>query len=231
MAVSDVKLLGASASPYVNRVQIALNLKSIDFEFLEEKFNPKSELLLKSNPVYKKIPVLIHDDKAICESLIIVQYIDEVWASGPTILPSDPYDRAMARFWAAYVDDKWYPALKEFQNAEGEEAKTAALEKLMEMTAWLEDAFAKCGKGKGFLGGDCIGYLDIAFGSFLGWLKVGEEMGELKLLDEGKTPNLVGWAERFCSHEVVKGVIPETGLKLIKIAKMFQARAKAQSQN
>ncbi|GFZ21575.1 hypothetical protein Acr_29g0007370 [Actinidia rufa] len=186
MAVSDVKLLGASASPYVNRVQIALNLKSIDFDFLEEKFNPKSELLLKSNPVYK---------------LRIAHYC------------------------------AWYPALKEFQKAEGEEAKTAALEKLMEMTAWLEDAFAKCGKGKGLFGGDCIGYLDIVFGSFLGWLKVGEEMGELKLLDEGKTPNLVGWAERFCSHEVVKGVIPETGLKLIKIAKMFQARAKAQSQN
>ncbi|KAG5521099.1 hypothetical protein RHGRI_033605 [Rhododendron griersonianum] len=102
----DVKLLGAAPSAYVNRVQIALNLKHVDYEFLEQTFGSKSELLLKSNPVHKKIPVMIHGGKPICESLIIVQYIDEVWTNGLGILPSDPYEQAMARFWAAYVDDK-----------------------------------------------------------------------------------------------------------------------------
>ena len=114
--------------------------------------------------------------------------------------------------------------------AEGEEAKTAALEKLMEMMALWEDAFAKCGKGKGFFGGDCIGYLDIAIGSFLGWLRAAEGMGELQLIDEAKMLGLAGWAERFCSHEAVKGVIPETE-KLIELIKKFQAIVKAQSQN
>ncbi|MGI4370302.1 glutathione S-transferase family protein, partial [Klebsiella pneumoniae] len=114
---------------------------------------------------------------------------------------------------------------KELWMAEGEEAKTAALEKLMEMMALWEDAFAKCGKGKGFFGGNCIGYLDIAFGSFLGWLRATEEMLEIKLIDEAKTPGLAGWAERFCSHEAVKGVIPETE-KLVELAKKFQAIGK-----
>ncbi|XP_047322501.1 glutathione S-transferase U18-like [Impatiens glandulifera] len=103
----SVKLLGISPSVYVNRVQIALNLKSVDYEFLQEEiYGSKSELLLKSNPVHKKIPVLFHEDKTICESLIIVEYIDEYWTSGPSILPADRYDRAIARFWADYLDDK-----------------------------------------------------------------------------------------------------------------------------
>ena len=106
LAMASVKLIGGRPSPFVNRVQIALNLKSVDYDFLEERPGSKSELLLKSNPVHKKIPVLIHNDEPICESLIIVQYIDEVWASGSSILPSDPYDRAIARFWGAYIDDK-----------------------------------------------------------------------------------------------------------------------------
>ncbi|KAG1334143.1 putative Glutathione S-transferase U17, partial [Cocos nucifera] len=102
----EVKLLGAWASPFVFRTRIALNLKGVDYEFSEEVLRAKSELLLKSSPVDTKVPVLIHDGKLVCESMIIVQYIDGVWAAkGSAILPADPYDCALHRFWAVYIDD------------------------------------------------------------------------------------------------------------------------------
>ncbi|KAF5443246.1 hypothetical protein F2P56_035818 [Juglans regia] len=216
---TDVKVLGAWPSPFVIRVRIALNIKSVKYEFLEETLGSKSQLLLQSNPVYKKIPVLIHGGKSISESLIIVQYIDEVWNSGPSILHSDPYDRAIERFWAAYVDDKLFPSMKLINTAQGEE-KAAIVEQAIEGLVLLEEAFQKSSKGKAFFGGDRIGFLDIAFGSMLGWLRAIEKMGGVKLLDEAKTPGLVQWAECFCADGAVKGIIPDTE-KLVEFAKIL----------
>ncbi|XVE75168.1 hypothetical protein DITRI_Ditri12bG0073900 [Diplodiscus trichospermus] len=224
MEKSDVKVLGSWPSPYAMRPRIALKIKSVDYEYIEEKlWEGKSELLLQSNPVYKKIPVLIHGDKPVCESLIIVQYIDETWSSGPSILPSDPYERAIARFWAAYLDEKWFPSIRGIGIAQGEDAKKAAIAQVEEGLSLLEEAFGKCSKGKAFFGGDEIGYLDIAFGSFLGWLRATEKLNGIKLLSEAKTPALVNWAERFCSNAAVKDVMPETD-KLAEFGKMVIAK-------
>ncbi|XP_038702887.1 glutathione S-transferase U17-like [Tripterygium wilfordii] len=226
MAKSDLKLLGSLGSPFVLRAAIALNIKSVDYEFIEDNLAPKSELLLQTNPVHKKIPVLIHNDKPICESLVIVQYIDEAWSSGPPILPSDPYDRAIARFWAAYIDDKWFPSVRGILFAGGEEERKAVLAQVEEGLLLLEGAVVACSKAKAFFGGDEIGFLDIAFGCFLAWLRVIEKANGAKLLDEAKFPNLTDWAERFCAHAAVKDVMPETD-KLAKFAKVLQARKKS----
>lgn len=108
MATNELKLLGGWYSPFSVRVQIALSIKGLDYENIVENLKLKSDLLLQSNPVYKKIPVLIHGDKPICESANIVEYIDQVWKDSgtPSILPSNTYDKAIARFWVAYIDDK-----------------------------------------------------------------------------------------------------------------------------
>ncbi|KAJ1700434.1 hypothetical protein LUZ63_000213 [Rhynchospora breviuscula] len=222
----EVKLLGSWRSPYGTRARIALNLKEVQYQFLEEQYGPKSELLHKSNPVYKKIPVLIHDGKPVCESLIIVQYIDDVWASsGPAFMPTDAHDRALHRFWTVYVDDKFVPALFGMMSSPTEEAKAEAKEQTLASLQLLEEAFGKISKGNPFFGGDTIGYLDIALGSFLGWMKAFDEINGWKLLDGTKTPLLCEWAENFCNNEAVASVIPETA-KFVEVAKARQEEFK-----
>ena len=74
-----VVLLNFWPSPFGLRVKIALAEKGIKYEYKEEDLKNKSPLFLEMNPINKQIPVLIHNGKPVCESLIIVQYIDEVW--------------------------------------------------------------------------------------------------------------------------------------------------------
>ncbi|KAK9183101.1 hypothetical protein WN944_026250 [Citrus x changshan-huyou] len=49
--------------------------------------------------------VLVHGENPVCESMVIIEYIEEMWPQNPLML-NDPYDRALARFWIKFAADK-----------------------------------------------------------------------------------------------------------------------------
>jgi len=209
MAEGDLKLLGAWVSPYVMRVRMVLEQKGLSYEYLEQDLLNKSELLLKHNPIHKKVPVLIHVDRSICESLVVLQYIDENWSgTGPLVLPVDPYERAVARFWAAYVDDKLLPSFIGIMTTPSEETKAEKISDTLAALEQLEGAFKKCFAGKSFFGGDTIGFLDVTLGSDLVWIKAVEKIYGFKLLEATKMPLLVEWEKRFLASDFVKSSLP-----------------------
>ncbi|KAI9073846.1 hypothetical protein K1719_044198 [Acacia pycnantha] len=75
----EVKFFGSGGSPYARRVQIALKLNGVKYQHFEEDIRNKSELLLKYNPIHKKVPVLVHNDKPIAESLVLPAIQEVVW--------------------------------------------------------------------------------------------------------------------------------------------------------
>ncbi|GMP53295.1 hypothetical protein CsSME_00018791 [Camellia sinensis var. sinensis] len=115
MADNKVVLLDLWASIFGMRVRIALAEKGTEYEYKEEDLWNKSSLFLEMNLVHKKIPVLIHNGKSVCESLNAVEYIDEVWNEKAPLLPSDPYQKTQAskkRWWLKLVSrgggDWWW---------------------------------------------------------------------------------------------------------------------------
>ena len=101
-----LKLFGSWASSYTQHVHLALRLKGLEFEYVEEDLGNKSDELLRHNPVHKKVPVLVHGGRALPESDIILQYLDDAWPETRPLLPADAFDRALARFWCHFADDK-----------------------------------------------------------------------------------------------------------------------------
>nr|XP_043618590.1 probable glutathione S-transferase [Erigeron canadensis] len=203
MASDEVKLYAVGGSPFVCRVEIALSLKGIKYEIIEEDLKNKSVDLLKYNPVHKQVPVLVHNGKPISESLVILEYIDDVWNMKFPILPLDPYEKALAIFWTKFVDDSCIPAIfKVFGNVGDEQAFAKACEQLQ----ILENELAA--KAKKFFGGDNINIVDIAADFIAYWLGMIEEATEIKIVTQDKFPKISEWADNFIKCPVVKELLP-----------------------
>jgi glutathione S-transferase len=220
----ELKLLGVWTSPYVIRVRVVLNLKLLPYEYVEENLGSKSALLLASNPVHKSVPVLLHGGRPVNESQVIVQYIDEVWPGAASVLPSDPYERAVARFWAAYVDDKvgsaWQVMLF---TCKTEEERAEAVARAVAALETLEGALRECSKGKSFFGGDGIGLVDVVLGGYLGWFCAVDKMIGRRLIDPARTPLLATWEERFRAADAARGVVPNDADKMLEFLRTLLA--------
>lgn len=220
----ELKVLGVWSSPFVIRARVALNLKGLAYRYVEDNLDSKSELLLASNPVHGKVPVLLHDGRPVCESWVIVEYIDEAFpASGPCLLPADPYRRAVDRFWASYVDDKLFPTWIPVYNGRTSEDRVAAARQVVAVLEKFERAFDECSGGKAFFGGDAAGLVDVVLGGFLGWLRASEVMCGVRVIDPAKTPLLAAWADRFAALDGVREVIPDVQ-RLLEYNKIRRAR-------
>lgn len=201
------------------RVEWALRLKGVEYEYIEEDIYNKTPQFLELNPVHKMVPVLVHGEKVILESFIILEYIDETWKQYP-ILPQDPYDRAMARFWAKVGEEKLLYNAQMAMFTQFEEEKERYLKEAVESLEKIEEVLIK-GKSK-FFGGEKIGYLDIALGWISYWLPVWEEVGSMKIVDPILFPSTTAWMENFRNHPVIKAKLPSRD----KTVPYFQWRKK-----
>ena len=100
------------------------------------------------------------------------------------------------------------------------------VKQMLAAVATLEGALAQCSKGKPFFGGDSVGYVDVALGGLLVWVRASEVLLGVKFLDAARTPLLAAWAERFASLDAAKTALPDFG-RVIKHAMMRRGAAAA----
>ncbi|KAL5073010.1 hypothetical protein RYX36_011994 [Vicia faba] len=200
--MAEVQLLGVRGSPFVQRVQYALRLKGIEYSFIEDNLRNKSELLLKYNPIHKKVPVFVHNGKPLSESLVIIEYIDETWGNYH-IFPQHGYEKALARFWSKFIDDKILPPIFKAAWTVNKEEREKNTEEALQGLQFLENEL----KNK-FFGGENIGIVDIAASYLAFWLPAVEEAVGLKLLSGDKFPKLLKWSQEFINQPIVKEILP-----------------------
>ncbi|KAF7848355.1 hypothetical protein BT93_L2072 [Corymbia citriodora subsp. variegata] len=211
-----VVLHGMWASPYSKGVELALKVKGIEYEFVEEDLTNKSEALMRYNPVHKKVPVLVHNGKPIVESLVIIEYIDETWKEGPRLLPQDPYERAKVRFWTGFLQQQLFGPMISLLKTDGE-----AQEKLKVLEEGIKGSYPG---GPPSINGDNMGLLDIVGCPILGAHKVLEEVLGKKFLDQEKYPRVTSWVKALTELPLAKEAMPPHE-KLVGLFQFIRSRA------
>ncbi len=94
------------------KVRFVLSEKKLEWEQINlnlrkgEQFSPA---YLKLNPK-AVVPTLIHDNKVVRESTVIINYLDDTYPQ-PTLKPDDPYARAMMNLLIKSFDEEVHPSV------------------------------------------------------------------------------------------------------------------------
>src|ERR1700757_1923962 len=96
---APLKLISHKLCPYVQRAVIALTEKGVSYERIDIDLASKPDWFLKISPL-GKTPVLVVGDRAIFESAVILEYLEET--QGHPLHPADMLARAEHRSWMEF---------------------------------------------------------------------------------------------------------------------------------
>jgi glutathione S-transferase len=114
MAMQSLVLYDAPQSTCSQRVRYTLHEKGLAFAertldlFSGDQLRPE---YLKINP-NGVVPSLVHNDKVIIDSAVIIEYLSEVFPEPPPLVPTDALARATMRSLIRYIDEVPTPAVR-----------------------------------------------------------------------------------------------------------------------
>ncbi|MCY4756385.1 glutathione S-transferase [Pelomonas aquatica] len=98
-----ITLCGFPLSNYYNKVKLVLLEKGIPFAEEYTKAHSHDEAVLSRSPL-GKVPFIKTPQGALCESQVIVDYLEAAYPDAPRLIPADAWQAAKVRELVTYVE-------------------------------------------------------------------------------------------------------------------------------
>jgi len=199
MSVPKLKLVSFNLCPYVQRARIALEEKKLEHEIEYIDLDMPPDWFFDVSPL-EKVPVLLVGDKALFESMVICEYLDNI--SGNTLYPDDPLQRAQQKAWIALGDSilgTVYDMMFTNSEADFKRAKGTIIDRL----DVIEEEMAE----GPFYAGDKFGMVDVAFAPLFRYLRGITDHAGIDFYED--TPEVKAWSERLLAYPAVQASVPD----------------------
>ena len=194
---AELKLISHKLCPYVQRAVIALTEKGVGFERIDIDLANKPDWFVAISPL-GKTPVLQVGDRAIFESAVILEYLEE---TEPTPLhPADPLTRAEHRAWIEFGSTVLNDTAG-FYAAQDEATFKAKTNQLEARFARLETRFA----ASPWFDGEKFSLVDAVFAPAFRYFDVFDEIADFGIL-AGK-PKLAQWRSALAARPSVRSAV------------------------
>src|SRR5262245_17751351 len=153
MTKSMLQLYTFQLCPFAHRVRLALAEKSVASEPIEIDLKNKPASFTRITP-FGRVPLLLHGEVRLWESAVINEYLDEVFPD-PPLMPASPPDRALARIWVKFADERLYSATHSLIFSRDKEARRKLAAEMRDSVRFLEnEVMAKRPAGGPYVLGD-----------------------------------------------------------------------------
>ncbi|KAG6861712.1 hypothetical protein C0995_013281 [Termitomyces sp. Mi166 len=157
MAIPDAQIFPHATGPAERLV--AQHQDAQDFVFYAGWVNDRPFPYINPKGL---VPVVEYNGKAIYESLVICEFLEDLYPTQKPLLPHEPFRRAIARIWIDFVSKSVIPAFQRLIQAQGAGKQAETREEYNEALR----KFAKEVKGPYFLGED-FSLVDVAIAPWI----------------------------------------------------------------
>jgi glutathione S-transferase len=203
---ATLKLISHKLCPYVQRAVIALTEKGVGFERIDIDLANKPDWFLAISPL-GKTPVLQVGDKAIFESAVILEYLEETQPK--PLHPADALMRAEHRAWIEFGSTVLND-IAGFYAAPDEatfKVKTSQLERRL---ARLEERAA----ASPWFEGESFSLVDAVFGPVFRYFDVFDEIADFGIL--ARKPKLTRWRKALAARPSVRTAVSRDYAALLR---------------
>src|SRR3984957_551438 len=194
---ATLKLISHKLCPYVQRAVIALTEKGVGFERIDIDLANKPDWFLTISPL-GKTPVLQVGDRAIFESAVILEYLEET--EPKPLHPADPLTRAEHRAWIEFGSTVLND-IAGFYAAQDEATFKAKTNQLEARFARLETRVA----ASPWFDGEKFSLVDAVLAPAFRYFDVFDEIADFGIL-AGK-PKLAQWRSALAARPSVRSAV------------------------
>src|SRR3984893_4371592 len=194
---AHLKLISHKLCPYVQRAVTALTEKGVSFERIDIDLANKPDWFLAISPL-GKTPVLQVGDRAIFESAVILEYLEETQPK--PLHPDDALTRAEHRAWIEFGSTVLND-IAGFYAAQDEATFNAKTVQLQQRFARLESRVA----ASPWFDGESFSLVDAVFGPVFRYFDVFDDIADFGIL-AGK-PKLARWRNSLAARPSVRTAV------------------------